>query len=376
LAGAGLLIQSLAQLAATPLGFRTDHLLTASIRLPKNRYTARSETVQFFDRLTEQISSIPGVQGVSMASSFYLSGSNTLAVAGRAFSRESAPHNIAAETVDDNFLQVMGIPLLQGRSFDTRDRGNTQPVAIINQALVTRYFPNQDAIGEQIKLGLPDDSKPWLTIVGVVGNVKTQTVFQEMGYMEPPAVYRPLSQEPAASMSLLVRTNGDPNNLASPVREELLALDNEATLANVKTMEERLSELQSQPRFRTILLTAFAALALILAALGIYGVLLQSVVRRTKEIGVRMALGATRESVIQMILGQALRTVLIGLVLGLVATLSLARSVAGLLYNVSPANPATLAAVSAILLCVAMLASYLPARRATSIDSLNALRSE
>jgi len=278
--------------------------------------------------------------------------------------------------VDDNFLQVMGVPLLQGRSFDTRDHGNTQPVAIINQALAIRYFPSQDAIGRQVKLGLPDDSKPWLTIVGVVGNVKTQTVFQEMGYVEPPAVYRPMSQEPAASISLLVRTKDDPNTLTSPVREKLLALDKEATLANVKTMEERLSELQSQPRFRTFLLTAFAALALVLAALGIYGVLLQSVVRRTKEIGVRMALGATRESVMQMILGHALRIVLVGLVLGLVATLSLARTVAGLLYNVSPANPAILAAVSTILVCVAMLASYLPARRATSIDPLNALRSE
>jgi putative ABC transport system permease protein len=376
LAGAGLLIQSMVRLAATPLGFRTDHLLTASIRLPKDRYTAPSEKVQFFERLREQIGSIPGVQGVSTASSFYLSGSNTLAVAAKAFSRESAPHNIAGEIVDDNFLQVMGVPLLQGRSFDTRDRGDTQPVALINQALATRYFPHQDAIGHQIKLGLPDDSKPWLTIVGVVGNVKTQTVFEEMGYVEPPAVYRPFSQEPAASMSLLVRTNGDPRTIANPVREKLLALDYQATLADVKTMDERLSALQAQPRFRTILLTAFAALALILAALGIYGVLLQSVVRRTKEIGVRMALGATRRSVLQMILGQALKTVLLGLVLGLIATGSLAGTVAGLLYNVGPADAATLAAVSLILMCVATVASYLPARRATSIDPLNALRNE
>jgi putative ABC transport system permease protein len=376
LAGAGLLIQSLVRLAATPLGFRSDHLLTASVRLPKNRYNAPNEKVQFFDRLRGQIGSIPGVQGVSMASSFYLSGSNTLAIEGRAFPRENAPHNVAGEIVDDNFLQVMGIPLLQGRMFETRDGGNTQPVAIINQALAGRYFPKRDAIGHQIKLGLPGDSKPWLTIVGIVGNVKTQTVFQEMGYVEPPAVYRPLSQEPAASMSLLVRTNDDPNTLTSPVREKLAAIDNEATLANVKTMEERLSELESQPRFRTMLLTSFAALALILAALGIYGVLLQSVVRRTKEIGVRMALGATRENVMQMILGQALRTVLVGLALGLVVTLSLARTVAGLLYHVSPANPATLAEVSTILVCVAMLASYLPARRATSIDPLKTLRSE
>jgi predicted permease len=376
LAGAGLLIQSLARLAATPLGFRTDHLQTASVSLPKNRYNSPSEKVQFFERLTEQIGSIPGVQRVSIGSSFYLSGSNVLAVEGKPFSRASAPHNIAAETVDENFLQVMGIPLLQGRCFDMRDRANTAPVAMINQALAARYFPNQDSVGQQIKLGLPEDSKPWLTIIGVVGNVKTQTVFQEMGYVELPAVYRPLTQEPSPSMSLLVRTSDDPNTVGDPIREKLRALDSEATLANVKTMEERLYELQSQPRFRTILLTAFAALALILAAVGIYGVLLQSVVRRTKEIGVRMALGASRESVMQMILGQVLRTVLVGLVLGLLATLGLQRTVAGLLYNVNPANPATLATVSAVLVCVALLASYLPARRATSIDPLNALRNE
>ena len=376
LAGAGLLIQSLARLAATPLGFRSDHLLTASVHLPKDGYKAKSDRGLFFERLTEQISSIPGVQGASVASSFNLNGSNTLALAGKTFSRESAPQNIADEIIDGNFMQVMGIPLLQGRSFDTRDRENTQRVAIINQALAIRYFPNQDAIGRQIKLGLPDASKPWLTIVGVIANVKTKTVFEEMGYVEPPAVYRPLRQEPPVAVSLLVRTKEDPNIITNPVRQKLSALDNQAALENVKTMEERLSELQSQPRFRTILLTAFAALALILAALGIYGMLLQSVVRRTKEIGVRMAVGATRERVMQMILGQALRSVLVGLVLGIVATLGLARAIAGLLYNVSPANPWILAAVSAILICVALLASYLPARRATSIDPLKALRTE
>ena len=376
LVGAGLLIQSLARLAATPLGFRSDHLLTASVRLPKNRYNAPSDKVQFFERLTEQVSSISAVQRVSIASSFYLSGSNILAVQGKPFSRAGAPHNIAAETVDDNFLQVMGMPLLQGRSFNTQDRSNTMPVALVNQALVERYFPNQNAVGHQIKLGLPEDSKPWLTIIGVVGNVKTQTVFQEMGYIEPPAVYRPLTQEPSASMSLLVRTNGDPNMVANPVREKLQALDNQATLASVKTMQERLADWQAQPRFRTILLTSFAMLALVLAVLGIYGVLLQSVVLRKKEIGIRMALGATRENVMQMIMGQALRTVLIGLALGLAATLALAHTIAALLYNVSSANPATLAVVSAILICVAIVASYLPARRATTIDPLNALRGE
>jgi putative ABC transport system permease protein len=376
LAGAGLLIQSLARLAATPLGFRTDHLLTASLRLPKTRYKVPDEEVRFFRRLADQIASLPGVGGVSIASNFYLTGSDPLAVEGTTFSRETATHDIASETVDDNFLQIMGIPIFRGRSFDNRDRQTTKQVAIINQALVDRYFPNQDPIGHQIKLGPPDDAKPWLTIVGVVGNAKSISVFQEMGYIVKPAVYRPLAQQSSASMSLLVRTKDNPNAIVNSVRETIYALDNEVTFTNVKTMDERLAEFQSQPRFRTILLTAFAILALLLAALGIYGVLMQSVAHRTKEIGIRMALGATRESVTQMVLGQALRTVLVGLGLGLVATIALARAIAGLLYNVSPANPPTLAVVCAILVCVAMLASYLPARRATAVDPMNALRSE
>jgi len=281
-----------------------------------------------------------------------------LAIEGKTFSRESAAHNVASKTVDQNFRQVMEIPLLRGREFDTRDRGNTEPVAIINQALADQYFPNQDSIGHQIKTEPPDDPKPWLTIVGVVGNVKTTTVFQEMGYVVEPTVYRPFAQQSSASMSLFVPTNGDRNALMNPLREKLWGLDNEVTLANMKTMDERLSELQSQPRFRTILLSAFAPLALMLTALGIYGVLTQSVAFRTREIGVRMALGATRESVFQMILVDALRTVLMGLGLGLAATVFLARTVAGLLYNVSPANPPTLAGISAIVLCVAMLAIF------------------
>jgi putative ABC transport system permease protein len=299
-----------------------------------------------------------------------------LAVEGRTFARKNTPHNVASEAVDNSFLQVMGIPLLRGRPFDTSDRKNTQQVAIVNQALADQYFPKQDPIGQQIELGSPEDSRPWLTIVGVAANVKTTSVFQEMGYVVLPAVYRPLTQQPTASMSLLVRTSGDPNTVAHAVEQKVLAVDSDVTFANVKTMEETLFENQSQPRFRTILLSAFAVLALVLAALGIYGVLTRSVVRRTREIGIRMALGATRGSVVQMVLKQAFATVLAGVAIGLVASVFLIRVIAQLLYMVRPDNFLTLGAVSALLVCVALLASYLPARRATSIDPLTALRNE
>jgi len=376
LAGAGLFIQSLFKLAATPLGFRTDHLLTGSVRLPETKYNDPDQRIQFFDHVRDQVASIPGVQGASLGSSLYLQGSNVLAVQGRSFAHESAAHNVANEAVDNGFLQLMGIPLLRGRTFDTRDRRNTQPVAIVNQALADQYFPKVDPIGEQIKLGSPGDSRPWLTIVGVAANVKTTSVFQEMGYVVLPAVYQPLTQQPMASMSLMVCAKDEPNTLVHAVEQKVLAVDSDVTFANVKTMEEALYESQSQPRFRTILLSAFAVLALVLAALGIYGVLTQSVVRRTKEIGIRMALGATRQSVVNLVLRQAFTTVLAGVAIGLVATVLLGRVIAELLYMVSPYNLSTLGTVSALLVCVALLAGYRPARRATGIDPLAALRSE
>jgi putative ABC transport system permease protein len=270
----------------------------------------------------------------------------------------------------------MGITLLRGRAFDSSDRGNTQEVAVVNQALAERYFPYQDPIGQHIKLSTPESKKPWLTIIGVVGNVKTTTVFQEMGYVKPPAVYRPLEQQPLASMALLVRTQVDPDLLGNPVERVVRSLDDQVTVSNLKPMDDRLYALRAEPRFRTVLLGAFAALALLLAALGIYGLLMQSVIRRTKEIGIRMALGASRGNVIRGVLRQAITTVSAGIVLGLLTTAFLVRFINRLLYEVRPGNPLVLGGVSALLILIAMAASYVPARRATGIDPLQALRTE
>ncbi|MBV9181257.1 MAG: ABC transporter permease, partial [Acidobacteria bacterium] len=339
LTGAGLLMQSLERLAHAPLGFRTDHLLVGSLRLLAKNYSDPAQRIQFFDQLRDQLAAIPGVKGVSFGSTLYLTGSNVLAVQGRTFERATAQHNVASETIDDHFLEVMGIPLLRGRTFDTRDRPTTPSVALINQALADQYFPNEDPIGHAIKLGLPEDPRPWMSIVGVVGNVKTTTVFQEMGYVVAPAVYRPLVEEPPLSMSLFVRTERKPEGLANAVEQRPLLLANDVTLANLKTMEESVSELQAQPRFRTLMLSGFAALALVLASIGIYGVLSQSVAYRTREIAVRMSLGATQLAVIRLILTKVLSTVLLGLVVGLGCASLLVRIFAGLLYQVRAENP-------------------------------------
>jgi putative ABC transport system permease protein len=377
LAGAGLLIQSLTRLASAPLGFRTDHLLTGTIQLPETKYRLADQKLQVFERIVHEMESFPGVRSSALASSLNLTSTHMLSVQGKASSPDTAAYNVAEQTVDNGFLETMEIPLLRGRIFDGRDRGNTQTVAVINQALADQYFPNEDPVGHQIKLGRAEDgSEPWLTIVGVASNVRTTTVFQEMGYTVVPAVYRPFVQQPSASMSILIRTRSGPRTVENMLQEKLTSIDGDIVLADVKTMEERLSALRAQPRFRTILLSVFAALALILAVLGIYGLLNQSVLRRTKEIGIRIALGASRGSITQMILKQAFSMVLIGIALGLGTSLILARSAVALLYGVEPGDPFTIGAVLALLIFISAVASYIPARRATRIDPLKAVRTE
>jgi predicted permease len=377
LAGAGLLIQSLARLSSAPLGFRTDHLLTGTIRLPETKNQQPDDRRQTFDRIASKAASLPGVEKVALASSFYLMGSNVVSVEGRSVSPENAPYNVADQTIDNNFFRVMEVPILRGRAFDARDRGDTQPVAIINQALAHEYFPNQDPIGREIKLGRPEETGvPWLTIIGIAANVRTTTVFEEMGYVTVPAVYRPFTQQPAAFMSIFIRTHSNPRAIDNALQQQVLSVDSDIILTDMKTMEERISQLQKQPRFRTVLFSIFAAVALVLALLGVYGMLNQSVIRHTREIGIRMALGASRSSIIRMILGQALKVVLIGTALGLIASLVLARLFAALLYGAKQGDVGTLIAVSVFLVGVSALASYLPARRATHIDPLRAVRAD
>ncbi len=375
MAGAGLLIESVDRLGSAPLGFEPDHLLVEWLALPQATYPKPEQRIRFYDRLALDLSALPGVKGVALSPQFGSEG-NPLTVEGRPASPSSGGPTVNEQSVSASYFQVMGIRLLRGREFDTRDREQTQPVAIVNQALVREFFPNEDPVGREIKLGRPEDKQPWLTIVGVADDVKTTTVFKEMGYVEDPIVYRPLKQDPVAPVTLDLRAASNPLLLASALRREISGLDGNLAPADPQTMNQWLAQFRTQPRLRAIVLTVFAGLALLLTAIGVYSVLSQSVLQRTHEIGVRMALGAERRDVLSLVVGRGIAPVLAGIGIGVAAGLALTRLIAGLLYGVKPADPATFLAVSLLLIAVALFASYIPARRAMNVDPMVALRHE
>jgi putative ABC transport system permease protein len=376
LAGAALLIQSLARLNSVPLGFRPDHLLTARVTLPTPSYPRVPQRAGFYDNLISSLSTLPAVEEVALSSSLPPGGGyNALTVAGKA-APSTELGDVGIEEVSADYFRVVRIPLLRGRHFELTDGEHSQPAAIVNEALAREYFPNEDPLGRQIRLGKPDDKAPWLTIIGTVGNVKGTTVYKEMGYEEFPLVYRPLSQSAGGSMVIFLRTTGYFAGLAAGVQREVSALDSTVPVHDVKTIEERISESLAHPRFRAILLGIFAGLALLLAAVGIYGVLSETTLQRTHEIGIRMALGAKRRDVLRLVVRQGLVLALGGAVIGLVAALAVTRFLASMLYGVKPTDPQTLVVVSLLLIGVATLASYIPARRATKVDPMVALRYE
>jgi putative ABC transport system permease protein len=371
LAGAGLLIESVDRLSSTPLGFRPDHLLVERLALPSATYPNAEQRTRFYDRLALDLGAVPGVGGVALSPDVGSEG-NPLAVEGR----PSAGPTVNEQSVSAGYFQVMGIRLLRGREFDRRDREQTLPVAVVNQALSREFFPNEDPVGRQIKLGRPEDKQPWLTIVGVAEDVKSTTVFKEMGYVEDPTVYRPLKQDPVAPVSIHLRTAGDPLLLARAVRGEISELDGNLAPADPQTMNQWLSQFRTQPRLRAIVLAIFAGLALLLTAIGVYGVIAQSVLQRTHEIGVRMALGAERREVLILMIGRGLVLTLTGVGVGVAAGLGLTRLLVGLLYGVGPSDPAIFLGASLLLTVVALSASYVPARRASKVDPMVALRYE
>jgi predicted permease len=373
LAGAGLLIQSVARLSSEPLGFRTAHLLTAQLSLPASSYPEPPQRVAFYDNLISRLRTLPGVKAAAISS---IGGDHLpLTVTGRPDPPRNEVSDIALEQVSAGYLATMGIPLHRGREFERGDREDSQPVAIVNEALARKYFPNEDPLGRQIKLG-NSVTAPWLTIVGVAGNVKGITLFNEMAYAASPLVYRPLSQSAGSGVQILLRTSSNITALAPALQSEVSALDRGLPVYDVKTMERQISEELAHPRFRAILLGSFAGLALLLTAIGIYGMLSESVSHRTREIGIRMALGAERWDVLRMVLRQGLMLMLAGAVIGVAAALSVARFLTSMLYGVKHTDPVTLVTVLLMLGGVVVLASYFPARRATKVDPMVALRDE
>ena len=370
--GAGLLIKSFWRLTNVNPGFQADHLLTLHVSLPEEKYSD-AQVIDFYKRLPEQLSSLPDVKAVSAVNRLPISGGDPhgdLTIEGLTFADGEAP-GVSYRRILPNYFRAMGIPLLQGREFDDRDTGGKPDVVIINQKMAQRYWPNADAIGKRIKIG-PPENEPWLTVVGVVGNVNHTGLDAEPDL----ATYEPHAKRPWSEMTVLVRTGGDPLSLAGPVQRELKSAEKEILIEDVVTMTRRLDLSVAPQRMNVVLLATFAFIALVLAAAGIYGIMAHSVAQRTQEIGLRMALGAQLRDVMKMVLRSGLSLALLGISIGLMGAFALTRLMSKLLFGVTPTDAVTFASVAAILFLVALLACYIPARRATRVDPSIALRYE
>jgi predicted permease len=374
---AGLLSESLWKLASTDVGYRTDHLFTAEVNLPGDRYRDAGARSRLATELAATLGSLPQVQAVALGSRFLpMGGSDALAVEGRP-GLEKSSSTATEQAVSANFFSTLRIPVAEGRLFDARDQASTQPVAIINEALVKRFFPGTNPLGHAIKLGRTEDpSVPWLNVVGIVRNVKTTTVFQEMGYVETPVVYRPLSQTAPATLALMIAVEDRPLDFAGEIERRLTTLDPQLALINVDGMRAMRSSGLSQPRFRTVLFGSFALLALTLALVGLYGVLSQMILRRRRDIGVRMALGADRERILWSILSQACVMTVTGIAIGTACAGVVVRFLHGFLYGIVSHGIGDFACAAGAMLAAAVAAAWRPARRAASVEPMQALRSE
>lgn len=376
LIAAGLLIQSLVRLTNAPLGYERENLLsTDEIRLPAASYPKAKDWMRFWDRLALDMAHLPATRGVTLGPALHtLPGTGPVTMEAASGSAQHAASSRESQSVGIGYFQVLGIPLLAGRDFTDADRSDSPAVAVVNEAFARQFVQSGSAIGRRIKLGTPEAKLPWLTIVGVVGNVSQPTLY--MGYDSGPAIYRPLRQDPIGSLSVYVRTEAKVSGIAPEVSRILSAVDSNLPAPALQTANESLAEFTSEPRFREQLFGVFAGLALLLAAVGIYGVLSQLVVQRTHEIGIRMALGADRGNVLRLILGEGLKIVSRGIVIGVVGALLLTRLLSSMLYRVGTTDPSTFAGVSLLLAAVAVFACYIPAHRAMQTDPLRSLLCE
>jgi predicted permease len=375
LAGAGLLVRSFMNLQKVDPGFRPANVLTMRISLPEARYGEPAKARSFYGELLRRVRQLPGVRSAGAISALPLSGqgsSGTVAVDTQSVPPDRRFPEADRRPVTPGLFQALGIGLVRGRYFDERDSENASPVAIIDESMARTFWPGQDPIGKRLKLGGPGSSAPWMTIVGVVRHVRYRTL------EEPSRVtlYWPEAQQPARSLSLAVRTANNPRSLASAIERQVLAMDPNQPVYDVRTMDELMASSMVRRRLAMLLLSLFAALALVLAAVGIYGVISCSVAQRTQEMGIRMALGASRLQVMRMVLGHSLGLVLAGIVLGLAGGVLLTRLMSSLLFDVRASDPSTFAAVALAMFAIGLVAALVPARRATLIQPIEALRQE
>jgi len=379
LTGAGLLLRSLWNLQHQPLGMRTDRVITATVTLGAKSYPDSARRMAFFEELEARLRRIPGVTELALTNSVPPAGNlmgpmlyAAIDVQGRPRLSEGTGGTVTWRSVTPRYFATLGIPVLRGRGFQEEDRDSNQNVVILSDSMARRMFPGEDALGKQIR---PGRSGPWLTVVGVVGNVKNNGLVER----DDPEYYEIRRHSSAGGVergaAAIIRTAMDPRTMSRWVRAEVAGLD--PTLpVEIQTIQERVGQLAQRPRFNAVLLGIFAGIGVLLAAIGLYGVISYLVAQRTQEIGVRMALGATPGTIARLVLAHAARWTAAGVALGLVGALVTARLLGALLYQVSAKDPLTIVAVLALLAGVALLAAWVPSRRAARVDPAQALRQE
>ncbi|HET6648048.1 MAG TPA: ABC transporter permease, partial [Pyrinomonadaceae bacterium] len=372
LIGAGLMIKSFARLQQMNLGFNPDKVLAVTLSLSQYSYPEAREQAAFFQETLNRLQTLPGVLSAGATTALPL----TLELSGSDFRIEGHPEPEAGKemlihtrSASPGYFGTLGISLLKGRDFSDRDKSDAPKIAIINNELVRTYFANEDPLGKRITF---DDGQSWISIVGVIGDVKQLGLDSSA----KPEVYFPYLQVSEPTMSLVVRTASDPLSLAAGVKNEVQAIDKDLPIDEAKTMQQLLAESVSGRRFNMLLLSMFASVALVLAVVGIYGVMSYTVTQRTHEIGIRVAIGAQSRDVFRMVIGQGMRLTIIGIAFGLVGAFGLTRLMTSMLFGVEPTDTATFVTIAVLLTVVALVACYIPGRRATKVNPLVALRYE
>jgi putative ABC transport system permease protein len=372
LVGAGLLLRSVLALQSADPGFRSDRILTMEFRLPPARYTQPAQMAAFFREILGRMRALPGIESVALVRAVPLSGNS----GSSAYEADGLPppapgREPVAQTniVSTDYFRTMAIPILQGRDFEERDTADAPPVAVVSATLARIVWPGVDPLGKRLRF---KGAERWLTVVGVVGDVKHGS------FMDPPMpqAYTPHDQDPRIFACVVARTKGDPTAMAGPIRQAIWSVDPQQPVWRVRSMEALLTAVRGPARAISILIAVFAAVALLLAAVGIYGVMTYLVTQRTREIGIRMALGASVRTVVGMVVGRGMVLTLIAMVVGLAGAAALTRTLATLLFGVGPLDPVSFVAAAVTLGAVALLASYLPARRAARVDPVVALAEE
>jgi putative ABC transport system permease protein len=370
--GSGLLIRSFYRLRSVDPGFNPDRLIKAEVSLPESRYKTPDTWREFYDRLLGEIGSQPGSSSTAVAMTLPLKA--TSFDTWNWIGHEGQPYTQATNTasqyrpISNGYFQAMQIPLLEGREFNQFDTKDSTPVVILTQSMARRLFPDEDAVGKRVLFG----PKSPVEIIGVVGDVK----WAALDIPDDMASYAPFNQNPAPFFVIVVRSQSNPSSIAATISDAVHKIDKDLPVSKIATMDDALDTTLAQRRFYLLLMCGFAGLALLLAAVGTYGVISYSVAERTHEVGIRMALGATRATVVSLVVRQALVVGVIGVAIGIAGAYALTRVLKTVLFEVSPTDPITFALVALFLILVSLLASYAPARRATRVDPILALRYE